>query len=351
MRIMNIIHFYDYACSLVGVLLSISPGFCSVHDDLNVAVIGAGVGGSFAAKFLREVLGSTVNITVYEKFKAGGRVAQFSYGGKTYELGASIIYEGNRYVVNATERLGVLRQKVDKELGIYNNLFSLWNGEQFAFVESSSYLKTLLRSWWRWGMYPMAFKRIPQEFVRSFNRIYEIQEEGRAFDNPEDMLKDIGCFEATQMKYSEFVCENLGNSSTATLFQSEFLEAINRVNYGQTNQDMNAFAGLVSAVAAIDGDHLFQIQGGNARLCSALLQESGAERVREHDTTADPNTHNKTFEWGLTCNFVLGGKLFIACQLVPLLCKLEPLSRTLGECSRPLLGGVSTEVHTRLSWL
>ena len=59
------------------------------------------------------------------------------------------------------------------------------------------------------------------------------------------------------------------------------LQAVNRVNYGQTNDRMNAFAGLVSAIAAMDGESaLFQVKGGNSVLFEAMLEDACVRRVR-----------------------------------------------------------------------
>ena len=146
--------------------------------------------------------------------QVGGRVESLSHGGKDYELGASIIYNGNYYVVNATDRycrssvllcsdfalleassrnagsfgvgksltstvsahrLGLQRQEVDAGLDVGANLLSLWNGRSFVFRESSFSVLSLLKALYRWGTAPIRFKGFPEAFFRNFTKIYDYQ--------------------------------------------------------------------------------------------------------------------------------------------------------------------------------
>ena len=73
-----------------------------------VAVIGAGIGGCFAAKFLRENGGSNLDIHVYAKSgsKIGGRAAVFQFHDHSYETGGSVIHADNKYLVDAAKKHG-----------------------------------------------------------------------------------------------------------------------------------------------------------------------------------------------------------------------------------------------------
>lgn len=73
-----------------------------------VAVIGAGIGGCFAAKFLREKGGSNLEIHVFAKkgSKVGGRTAVIQYHGHVYETGASVIHSDNKYLVDTAKEHG-----------------------------------------------------------------------------------------------------------------------------------------------------------------------------------------------------------------------------------------------------
>ena len=73
-----------------------------------VAILGAGMGGCFSAKFLRENGGGKLDIHVWMKkdSKVGGRAATSEFEGHTYETGASIIHSKNKYLSEAAKEFG-----------------------------------------------------------------------------------------------------------------------------------------------------------------------------------------------------------------------------------------------------
>ena len=87
---------------------------CSTPKDnrelpaARVAVIGAGIGGCFAANFLRELGGQKLEIHVWNKkgSRVGGRTATTEFAGHTYETGASIMHSSNKYLVDAAKKYG-----------------------------------------------------------------------------------------------------------------------------------------------------------------------------------------------------------------------------------------------------
>ena len=76
-------------------------------EKFKVAVLGAGVGGSTATYFLRKAFGSSVQIDVFEKTnKIGGRTRVIEMGRNTFEAGASIIHDSNRYLLDFCTEYG-----------------------------------------------------------------------------------------------------------------------------------------------------------------------------------------------------------------------------------------------------
>ena len=76
-------------------LLAIS--FIPLCQALDIAIVGAGIGGASLSVFLRESLGfiAKVNIHVFEAAEeVGGRTADLRHDGKIFEAGASVIYTG-----------------------------------------------------------------------------------------------------------------------------------------------------------------------------------------------------------------------------------------------------------------
>lgn len=70
------------------------------------AIVGAGIGGTSCAFFLRQLLGDSANITVFEMGHVGGRLATIEMAGFRYEAGGSIIHQKNQLMKNLTKAMG-----------------------------------------------------------------------------------------------------------------------------------------------------------------------------------------------------------------------------------------------------
>jgi len=68
--------------------------------------VGAGIGGTSTAHFMRELFGTEAEIDIFEKGKIGDRLATVNIEGNKYESGGAIIHPDNLYMVNFTEILG-----------------------------------------------------------------------------------------------------------------------------------------------------------------------------------------------------------------------------------------------------
>ena len=79
---------------------------CCELPAARVAVIGASVGGCFAAKFLRELGGQNLEIHVWNRKGSGvaGHMATTEFAGHTFETGASIMHSSNKYLVDAAKK-------------------------------------------------------------------------------------------------------------------------------------------------------------------------------------------------------------------------------------------------------
>ena len=96
---------------LLGLFVRRPPRPTLPEDDLpraKVAIIGAGIGGCFAAKFLRENGGKKLDIHVFAKkgSEVGGRTAVCQFKGHIYETGASVFHSDNRHLVDAAKQHG-----------------------------------------------------------------------------------------------------------------------------------------------------------------------------------------------------------------------------------------------------
>lgn len=70
------------------------------------AVIGAGIGGTSAAYYLRQKFGRDVQIDLFEREAVGGRLATIRVEGKEYEAGGSVIHPLNLHMKAFVKELG-----------------------------------------------------------------------------------------------------------------------------------------------------------------------------------------------------------------------------------------------------
>jgi prenylcysteine oxidase/farnesylcysteine lyase len=79
------------------------------HNNHIAAIIGAGMGGTSSAYFLRQQWTSAqqLDIDVYEKHTIGGRAATISMDGRTFESGGSVIHPMNMYMTQFASTFGV----------------------------------------------------------------------------------------------------------------------------------------------------------------------------------------------------------------------------------------------------
>lgn len=70
------------------------------------AVVGAGIGGTAAAFYLRQEFGPGVKIDVFEPGSVGGRLATVKMGDYEYETGGSVIHPLNLHMKQFIEKLG-----------------------------------------------------------------------------------------------------------------------------------------------------------------------------------------------------------------------------------------------------
>lgn len=244
-----------------------------------VAIIGAGIGGAATAHYIRELVGSNVAIHVYEQFRVGGRLrSSVTFEGHTHELGGSMVYEENYHVRALVDDAGLQRVNPLDESNIGNLPFSLFDGSSFVFNQSSWSLVTLARMLLRYGTAPARFQGKPRGVFELFRTIYDLQANGTSFDTPEALLKRVKLFGLTQQSMSSHVKDILGTDEHSRRFASEFIAAVNRVNYNQDNT-LNALAGMVSMLPAMD-PRVFKIKGGNEQLPQRLLQGAGVHLKR-----------------------------------------------------------------------
>lgn len=74
-------------------------------------MVGAGIGGTAAAYYLRQEFGAGVKIDVFEPGTIGGRLATVKVGDYEYEMGGSVIHPLNLHMKHFIEIFGKKKKR------------------------------------------------------------------------------------------------------------------------------------------------------------------------------------------------------------------------------------------------
>ncbi|CAG5872491.1 unnamed protein product [Menidia menidia] len=298
------------ACSALG------DQEASAHVDgappSKIAVVGAGIGGSATAHFLRQHFGPEVQMDVFEKGEVGGRLATVTVNNNDYESGGSIIHSLNLHMQEFVKQLGLkYRRNVAGKTAVFN-------GEEVILEETDWYLLDLFRLWWRYGISFIRLQMWVEEIMEKFmsqqhtyvslsdtlctrslgclsvtwltfvlwtnDRVYKYQAHGYAFSSVEELLNSLGgsgFINMTKRPLSDSLLE-LGVSQR---FIDEVIAPVMRINYGQ-NVSIPAFVGAVSLAGA--QNNLWAVEGGNKLVCSGLLKMANTNLLQAQVNSISP---------------------------------------------------------------
>jgi prenylcysteine oxidase/farnesylcysteine lyase len=294
--------------------------FLETVEATKIAIIGGGISGSFAAKYLADYDENCVleSITIFEEFpvtdcvrsnrttihstnatslespRQGSRVASFqSENGLIVELGASVLYK-RFYLVSDMIREGLLEigppfctGKEDPDLrsgiGIYDG-----NGKwPYLTATVPSYFKKFQMAYrYNWDLYKL-FK-ITNQVMAKFDLIAAMLQSNSPetfFDSPEDIWKAVGLSNAVHASFDDLL-DVLAISNQTSWWRkwlpyqgslrNELLAASNLVNYNQDNAHVTALVGLGSFAAAAGG--LFSVKGGNYQIIRSAVEQGSVAR-------------------------------------------------------------------------
>ncbi|MBN3302501.1 PCYXL protein, partial [Amia calva] len=254
------------------------------------AIVGAGIGGTATAHFLRQHFGPEVRIDVYEKATVGGRLATVTVNHQEYESGGSIIHSLNLHMQDFVKQLGLkYRKSVAGKTAVFN-------GEEFILEETDWYLLDLFRLWWRYGFSFIRLQMWVEEVMEKFMRIYKYQAHGYAFSSVEELLQSLGGSAFINMTRRS-VSESLLELGVSQRFIDEVVAGVMRVNYGQS-VSIPAFVGAVSLAGA--QANLWAVEGGNKLVCSGLLNAAKANLIKAKVTTISPQAAGDAFQYRLS---------------------------------------------------
>ncbi|XP_035524373.1 prenylcysteine oxidase 1 [Morone saxatilis] len=234
-----------------------------------IAVVGAGIGGTAAAYYLRQEFGAGVKIDVFEPGTVGGRLATVKIGDYEYEAGGAVIHPLNLHMKHFIEKLGIPpRKDVPSKMAIFD-------GKELTFEESDWFIVNFLRMLWQYGFNFIRMHMWVESILDKFMRIYQYQQYGYSFTSMEKLLHAMGGDSFLTM-VNQTLEETMIGEGFSQVFLNDIVAPIMRVNYGQSVR-INGFVGAVSLAGADPG--LWAVDGGNKRVCSGLLYNSKSELI------------------------------------------------------------------------
>ncbi|KAJ0386133.1 hypothetical protein COL922a_005043 [Colletotrichum nupharicola] len=247
-----------------------------------VAIIGAGAGGSAAAYYLQqyaEADGIEVNITVFEKTNhIGGRtltVEAYDNPLEQVELGASIFIEANQILYNASRRFGLPLK--EPESGS-DGFLGIWDGEQFVYTQDDSSWQwwNLAKLFWKYGLAPYKAQKLVQSTVDTFLQLYEAPH--FPFRSLTQRAFELDLLKATSVTGKEF----LANNHIGELFSDHIIQAATRVNYASNLKYIHGLETMVSMAPS----GAKQVIGGNWQIFDTMLQKTNATVNRNTTVTS-----------------------------------------------------------------
>ncbi|XP_041816175.1 prenylcysteine oxidase 1 [Chelmon rostratus] len=234
-----------------------------------IAVVGAGIGGTAAAYYLRQEFGVSVKIDVFEPGAVGGRLATVKMGDNEYETGGSVIHPLNLHMKHFVEKLGIPpRNAVPSKMAIFD-------GKELTFEESDWFIVNFFRMLWRYGFNFLRMQMWVESILDKFMRIYQYQQYGYSFSSVERLLHAMGG-DSFLTLMNQTLEETMMGDGFSQIFLNDIVTPITRVNYGQSVR-INGFVGAVSLAGADSG--LWAVDGGNKKVCSGLLYHSKSELI------------------------------------------------------------------------
>ncbi|KAI0225992.1 hypothetical protein L0F63_005716 [Massospora cicadina] len=228
----------------------------------NVAIIGAGAGGTSAAYFLNQYAktnpyGPQIKIQVFEKSgRVGGRAMPRFFGsdhGK-YELGASALVAENfnLMVSSCSLRFGLqpFHPNASRDFGIElepnrqgDSSLGLYNGKEFVALLDSSW-SNKVAFYYRYGWGQLRANRFANFIKTKFLKLYD--ESVPPYESIEEMLQRVDLLQYVTQTSKDVL---INEWSAGPVYTDELFQALSRNIYA-SNHSLHALAGAISLIPA-----------------------------------------------------------------------------------------------------
>ncbi|KAM0734006.1 Prenylcysteine oxidase 1 [Formica fusca] len=250
----------QYITLLILGVLVLKHGTCLEIRVPRIAIIGGGIGGASTSHFLTELFNGSLEIDLYEAKTIGGRLATVKIDNNEVEAGGSIIHPKNMYMQKFVKLLG-LEQNFPSE-----QKYGIWNGDEFVYKESSWYIASMAKLFYRYGFQLYRLKRHIDDILEDFEKIYNLQDDGKSFVNVTALLSAMNKDFPKSLQLS--IKDYLSHMGFTERLINEIVQATIVTNYGQ-DVNIQSFVGLISIAGA--GVDLWSVKGGNKGVPEHLI--------------------------------------------------------------------------------
>jgi prenylcysteine oxidase/farnesylcysteine lyase len=247
---------------------------------VNLAIIGAGIGGCSAAYFAHKYLPSS-KVTVYEmEDRIGGRILTFNAKEMKREIGATFFHPINKIICEIVKELNLNMRKLEEPMDI-----AVYNGTEIIFKSSQSKFYTMLKLLTK---YKLSVPRLLLSLREAKGKIRKWYEEKRSIEFWE-LFEHIGFDKWYQLPLDQILVE-VGVDRN---FIDEIITPITRIIYSQ-NAELGGFAGLASLLG-IYGDSMYSLTDGNDVLARKLVKASNSKVKLRCKVKSIEKTSNGSF--------------------------------------------------------
>ncbi|MHA2249964.1 MAG: FAD-dependent oxidoreductase [Candidatus Kariarchaeaceae archaeon] len=227
-----------------------------------IAIIGAGVGGSSLAYYLKDV--EDIDVTIFEaRDVVGGRVRNTEMEELLIETGGSFFHAANRNLIELLDQLEIQKEEV------LSDTFGLWDGKKMIFQTRKSSLLTNLILLFRFGFNLLKLQNAIKQVKENISSFYESD---ITFETIPEMIALLNC----RNLFSNDIEKNLTEMGVKEKIISNLAIPSSRYIYHQCGtRSMNGFAGFVSLIAS-DGEPIYRLSNGNKTICEKLISKSRA---------------------------------------------------------------------------
>ena len=229
---------------------------------VDLAVIGAGIGGCSAAYFARKYLPHS-KVTVYEmENRIGGRVFTFNGEKMKSEIGAAFFNPINKTVCDLVKEMNLKVKKLEEHMNI-----AVWNGTEISFTSSQPIFYTMLKLFTKYKLSVPKLLLILREANGNIKKWYEQEKPSEFWE----LFESVGLSKWYKMPFDQILVE----MGIDRKFIDEIITPITRIIYSQ-NAELGGFAGL-SSLLGVYGESMYSLKDGNNVLPRKLLEASDSK--------------------------------------------------------------------------